>query len=134
MRTLQRPSGDRLQCRQSGPRELFLVPQLGAGEQIASRDTSGFPRASEHNGVVSSTTHAKPTHTTTTLTPVERAAVTTLMRTHGIRRAHEILGVARHAMERAAGGLTVQRGTAALVRAALARTECATSEVPRCLP
>lgn len=79
---------------------------------------------------MSSTTHARATHTTTTLTPAERAAVDTLMRTHGIRRAHEILGVARHAMERAAGGLTIQRGTAALVRTALARTERSTSEVP----
>lgn len=69
---------------------------------------------------MSNTTHDRPTHTTTILTPAERAAVTAIMRTHGIRRAHELLGVARHAMERAAGGLTIQRGTAALLHLALA--------------
>jgi hypothetical protein len=67
----------------------------------------------------SSTTQAIPVHTTTTLTPDEQAVVTAFMREHGIRRAHVYLGVARHAMERAAGGLSIQRGTAALIRAAL---------------
>jgi hypothetical protein len=55
------------------------------------------------------------------LTPDEQSAVKAIMRAHGIRRAHLLVGVARHAMERAAGGLTIQRGTAALIRLALAR-------------
>lgn len=63
---------------------------------------------------------ARPIHTVTTLTAEERTAVTALMREHTILGAAGILGVARHAMERAAGGLTIQRGTAALVRMALA--------------
>jgi hypothetical protein len=54
------------------------------------------------------------------LTHDEQAAVRAVMRARGIRRAHLDLGVARHAMERAAGGLTIQRGTAALIRLALA--------------
>jgi hypothetical protein len=72
------------------------------------------------SGVMAGATHATPKHSTTTLTRAERAAVTALMRAEGIRRAHLRLGIARHAMERAAGGLTIQRGTAALIRAALA--------------
>ena len=78
---------------------------------------------------MASTTHARPIHTTTFLTPAEQAEVTAIMRTHGLRRAHERLGVARHAMERAAGGLTIQRGTAALIRAALAKIDHPTPEL-----
>ncbi len=81
-------------------------------------------------GMQSRATHATATHTTTILTADEQAAVQALMEAHGIRRAHVHLGVARHAMERAAGGLTIQRGTAALIRAALSRIDCATREVP----
>jgi hypothetical protein len=43
------------------------------------------------------------------------------MRQRTILGAAAMLGVARHAMERAAGGLGVQRGTAALIRLALAK-------------
>ena len=78
----------------------------------------------------SRTTHANPTHTTTILTSDEQAAVRAMMAAHGIRRAHVHLGVARHAMERAAGGLTIQRGTAALIREALAKIVPPTREVP----
>jgi len=63
---------------------------------------------------------ARPIHTVTTLTAEERAAVTALMREHTILGAAAILGIARHAMERAAMGAGVQRGTAALIRMALA--------------
>ena len=63
----------------------------------------------------------RPIRTVTVLAPTERAAITRRMRAHTIIRAAAILGVARHAMERAAGGLTIQRGTAALIRIALAR-------------
>jgi len=58
-------------------------------------------------------------HSTTILAPAEQARVRAIMTAHGIRRATAIVGVSRHAMERAAGGLTIQRGTAALLRAAL---------------
>jgi hypothetical protein len=53
---------------------------------------------------VASATHAQPIYTTTQLTTAERAAVIAMMRECGIRRAHLLLGVARHAMERASGG------------------------------
>ena len=65
--------------------------------------------------------HTRPVHTVTTLTSDERTAVTAIMRRHTILGAAAILGVARHAMERAAMGAGVQRGTAALIRQALAR-------------
>ena len=78
----------------------------------------------------SRTTHANATHTTTILSADEQAAVRAIMAANGIRRAHVHLGVARHAMERAAGGLTIQRGTAALIREALARIVRSTQEVP----
>jgi hypothetical protein len=71
----------------------------------------------------SATTRAPQTLPSVILTVDEQAAVRAMMRTLGIRRAHVQLGVARHAMERAAGGLTVQRGTAALIRLALAAQE-----------
>jgi hypothetical protein len=74
--------------------------------------------------MASATDTARPTrpiHTVTTLTADERAAVTALMRAHTILGAAAILGVARHAMERAAMGAGVQRGTAALIRGSLAR-------------
>jgi hypothetical protein len=64
---------------------------------------------------------ARPVHTVTTLTAEERAAVAALMRRNTILDAAAILGVARHAMERAVMGAGVQRGTAALIRIALAR-------------
>jgi hypothetical protein len=38
-----------------------------------------------------------------------------LMGAKGIVRAAQILGVCRHTLERAAGGLTVQRGSAAML-------------------
>ena len=44
-----------------------------------------------------------------------------LMREHTILGAAAILGIARHAMERAAMGAGVQRGTAALIRLSLAK-------------
>lgn len=78
---------------------------------------------------MASTTHtprpARPIHTVTTLTTAERTAITRLMRRHTILGAATMLGVARHAMERAAGGLGVQRGTAALIRLALAKMAAA---------
>ena len=64
---------------------------------------------------------AKPVHTVTTLTADEQAAVAALMRRHTILGAAAILGISRHAMERAAMSAGVQRGTAALIRLALAR-------------
>ena len=78
----------------------------------------------------SRTTHANATHTTTILTADEQASVRAIIAAHGIRRAHVHLGVARHAMERAAGGLTIQRGTAALIRAVLAKIDRSKPEVP----
>jgi hypothetical protein len=78
--------------------------------------------------MASTTDTARPTrpiHTVTTLTTAERASVTRLMRQHTILGAAAMLGVARHAMERAAGGLGIQRGTAALIRLALARMAAA---------
>ena len=75
--------------------------------------------------MASTTDTARPTrpiHTVTTLSTGEQAIVTALMREHTILGAAVLLGVARHAMERAAGGLTIQRGTAALIRAALSVT------------
>jgi hypothetical protein len=75
------------------------------------------------------TAQSRPTHTTTTLTPAEQVAVTAIMRAHGIRRAADLLGIARSAMERAAYGAGIQRGTAALIRAALARLNPPSSEV-----
>jgi hypothetical protein len=74
--------------------------------------------------MASATDTARPTrpiHTVTTLTIEERGAVAALMREHTILGAAAILGVARHAMERSVMGAGVQRGTAALIRLALAR-------------
>jgi hypothetical protein len=48
----------------------------------------------------------------------------------GIWRACVRVGVSRDTYERAAGGLGVRRGSAALIRAALDRIERATPEVP----
>jgi hypothetical protein len=77
-----------------------------------------------------STRPARPVHTVTTLTADERAAVAALMREHTILGAAAILGIARHAMERAAMGAGVQRGTAALIRIALAQRAAGTTENP----
>ncbi|MGO9663693.1 MAG: hypothetical protein ACLP66_10325 [Polyangia bacterium] len=79
--------------------------------------------------MLSQTTRAHQILPSVILTPDEQSAVKAIMRAHGIRRAHMLLGVARHAMERAGGGLTIQRGTAALIRAALARLSPPSSEV-----
>ena len=68
-----------------------------------------------------STRPSRPVHTVTTLTREGRAAVAALMREHTILGAAAILGIARHAMERAAMGAGVQRGTAALIRLSLAK-------------
>jgi hypothetical protein len=57
---------------------------------------------------------------TVTLADDELAALRQLMADVGIRKAHISLHICRHAMERAAGGLTIRRGTAALIRMALA--------------
>jgi len=66
---------------------------------------------------------------TVILAGAELTALRQLMTDVGIRRAHLSLGVCRHAMERAAGGLTIRRGTAALIHAALARLNPPSSEV-----
>lgn len=82
-----------------------------------SRDLVGLGMAS----TTDTRRRARPVHTVTTLTAAERASVSRLMRQRTILGAAAMLGVARHAMERAAGGLGVQRGTAALIRLALAK-------------
>jgi ethanolamine utilization microcompartment shell protein EutS len=51
----------------------------------------------------------------TTLPPEHQTRVRTIMEAHGIAQAARFLGISVHAMERAAGGLTIQPGTAALL-------------------
>jgi hypothetical protein len=58
---------------------------------------------------------ASATHGTVILEKTEQAQIRSLVEAQGVRRAHAALGISRHAMERAAGGLTIQRGTAALL-------------------
>lgn len=57
--------------------------------------------------------------TTTVMAPSEQAAIRRLMDALGIERARQRLGVGRSTLERAAGGLTVRRGSAALLRLSL---------------
>ena len=58
---------------------------------------------------------ASATHATVILEKTEQERIRSVVKVLGVRRAHAALGVSRHAMERAAGGLTIQRGTAALL-------------------
>jgi hypothetical protein len=61
---------------------------------------------------------------TVTLTTDERSALVALRtEARGISRASGLVGVSRDTYERAAGGLPIRRGSAALVRTALARTD-----------
>lgn len=55
-----------------------------------------------------------------TLPEVQRVELNRLMDDQGIVKASLQLGISRHAMERAAGGLTVQRGTVAYLTQQLA--------------
>jgi hypothetical protein len=48
-----------------------------------------------------------------------------LMKIKGVARSAELLGVCRHTLERAAGGLTVQRGSEALLAVKLAERDAA---------
>ena len=58
-----------------------------------------------------------------TLPEIQRTELLKLMDDQGIVKASLQLGISRHAMERAAGGLTVQRGTVAyLTQKLTART------------
>lgn len=56
-----------------------------------------------------------------TLPEAERKHATALMERHGIEQARKMLGISRHALERAAGGLTVHRGTVAYLTQQLAK-------------
>ena len=47
------------------------------------------------------------------LPEAERQHLNQLMEAKGIDQARKLLGLSRHAMERAAGGLRIQKGTAA---------------------
>jgi hypothetical protein len=51
----------------------------------------------------------------------QRAHANALMEKVGIEQARRFLGISRHALERAAGGLTVQKGTAFYLTAKLAQ-------------
>jgi hypothetical protein len=55
-----------------------------------------------------------------TLPEPQRQHATALMEKHGIEQARKLLGISRHALERAAGGLSVQRGTVAYLTQQLA--------------
>ena len=62
------------------------------------------------------------TKATVILRNAERGGLTELrLRARSIWRASELVGVSRDTYERAAGGLPIRRGSAALIRAALAR-------------
>ena len=59
---------------------------------------------------------------TVTLTIHERSELAALRaKARGILRASALVGVSRDTYERAAGGLAIRRGSAALIRAALER-------------
>ena len=61
---------------------------------------------------------------TVTLTNDERSALASRrVEAHGIFQAAAILGVSRDTYERAAGGLPIRRGSAALIRMALEKTK-----------
>lgn len=68
---------------------------------------------------MSEATSAPRNKYTTQLDPSEQAEVNAIKAAHGLKAAHKMLGIGRHSMERAAGGLTIQKGTAALIRLAL---------------
>jgi len=56
-----------------------------------------------------------------TLPSEQRQHASALMEAVGIEQARKFLGLSRHALERAAGGLTVQRGTVAYLTQQLAK-------------
>jgi hypothetical protein len=51
----------------------------------------------------------------------ERQHLNRLMEAKGIDQARKLLGLSRHAMERAAGGLRIQKGTEAYLREKLSK-------------
>ena len=57
------------------------------------------------------------------LAPDHQARLTSLMEAQGICQAAKHLGLSRHALERAAGGLTIQAGTAVLLEQQIARRD-----------
>ena len=61
----------------------------------------------------------KNTHT---LPPDQRKRLQAMIDADGLEVTRAKLGISRHAMERAAGGLTIQRGTAALLGQQLQET------------
>jgi hypothetical protein len=67
---------------------------------------------------------------TVTLTNAERTALAFLrVEAHGIFRAFALVGVSRDTYERAAGGLPIRRGSAALIRMALAKFQSGRSNL-----
>lgn len=62
---------------------------------------------------------------TETLPDPQRQHANALMEAKGIDHARQLLGISRHALERAAGGLTVQRGTVAYLTQKLAERTAA---------
>jgi hypothetical protein len=59
------------------------------------------------------------------LSPENQARITSIMDAQGICQAARHLGMSRHALERAAGGLTIQAGTCALLEKKLAERDAA---------
>ena len=55
-----------------------------------------------------------------TLPVPQREHANRLMEAVGVEQARRFIGISRHALERAAGGLTVQRGTVAYITQKLA--------------
>jgi hypothetical protein len=62
---------------------------------------------------------------TLTLPATQQEKLRLLMQAKGVVRAAQIVGVCRHTLERAAGGLTVQRGSMALLEKKLAERDAA---------
>jgi hypothetical protein len=63
---------------------------------------------------------------TVPLTNAERISLASLrVEAHGIWKASALVGVSRDTYERAAGGLPIRRGSAALIRMALAKFQLA---------
>lgn len=65
---------------------------------------------------------------TSTLTPAEVEALRGMVGRLGWVRASRAVGVSRHVVERAIGGLGIRRGSAALIRGALALGQHPTTE------
>jgi hypothetical protein len=65
------------------------------------------------------------TANTLALPPEHQERLRALMAAKGIARSAQILGVCRHSLERAAGGLTVLRATAAMIAQKIAARDAA---------